>query len=221
MSEDDGSTPSDPPTDDAGADDGGVLDVSRRTMVVGAAGIGLGSVLGVGYTVLGDDEPGGTRTVEPEEPNDDGTATLAEFHYILENSGTEAARLDVTEFRYSPDADAVEISYRTRAGEVEDVPPQRQHVREVGQMARMYAEYVAQDGDEADVVHAHIENPHDPAEQPDGYLVRRDWVQKYNSGEWDGTKLLNTVFASGYTDEALENETADNGTSASPATTSE
>ncbi|NIB99368.1 hypothetical protein [Halobacterium sp. R2-5] len=221
MSEDDGVTPSSPPNSESGGDDTGPLDVSRRTMVVGAAGIGLGSVLGISYAVLGDSDPNQTRTVEPTEPNEDGTATLGEFHYILENSGAENARLDVTEFVYSPDAAAVEISYRSRTEEVEDVPPQRQHVREVGQMARMYAEYVAQDGDEADVVHAHIENPNEAAEQPDGYLVRREWVEKYNGGEWDGTELLNTVFASGYTDEALENETADNTTTASPTDTSE
>ncbi|GAA0274476.1 hypothetical protein [Halobacterium noricense] len=221
MSEDDGSTPSDPPESAPEGDDAGPLGISRRTMVVGAAGIGLGSVLGVSYAVLGGSNPDQTRTVEPAEPDDDGTATLGELHYILENSGAESGRLNVTEFVYFPDDSAVRVSYRTRAGEVEDVPPQRQHVREVGQMVRMYAEYVAQGGDEADVVHAHIENPSEPAEQPDGYLVRREWVEKYNSGEWDGNETLNTVFGSGYTDEALANETADNSTTPSPTTTSE
>lgn len=221
MSEDDGSTPSDPSESDPGGDDGGSLGISRRTIVVGAAGIGLGSVLGVSYALLGDSDSNQTRTIEPEQPDDDGTATLAELHYILENSGTENARLDVTEFVYFPDDATVKISYRSRTGEVEDVPPQRQHVREVGQMVRMYAEYVAQNGDKADVVHAHIVNPSEPAEQPDGYLVRREWVQKFNSGEWDGNKTLNTVLGSGYTDEALANETADNSTTASPTNTSE
>ncbi|WP_353633725.1 hypothetical protein ABSL23_10690 [Halobacterium sp. NMX12-1] len=221
MSEDDGSAPNDSPGSDGGDDS--TLGLSRRTIVVGAAGIGLGSVLGVGYAVLGGSNDGDqqTRTVEPEEPNEDGTASLAELHYILENSGAENARLDVTEFVYQRDEAAVRVSYRTRADEVEDVPPQRQHVREVGQMVRMYAEYVAQSGDEADVVHAHIENPSEPAEQPDGYLVRREWVEKYNSGEWDGNETLNTVFGSSYTDEALENESASNSTTADPTNTSE
>lgn len=221
MSEDDGSTSSDTPGSDSGGDDAGSLGISRRTMIVGAAGIGLGSILGVSYAVLGGSESDQTQTVEPEEPDEDGTATLGELHYILENSGTENARLDVTEFVYSSDDATVRVSYQTRADEVEDVPPQRQHVREVGQMVRMYAEYVAQDGDEADVIHAHIENPSEPAEQPDGYLVRREWVEKYNSGEWSGNETLNTVFGSSYTDEALANETADNATTASPTNTSE
>ncbi|MCG1002951.1 MULTISPECIES: hypothetical protein [Halobacterium] len=221
MSEDDDSTPSDPPESAPEGDDEGPLGISRRTVVVGAAGIGLGSVLGVGYAVLGGSNGNQSRAIEPEQPDEDGTASLGELHYILENSGTEGARLDVTEFVYYSDDDTVRISYRTRAGEVEDVPPQRQHVREVGQMVRMYAEYVAQGGDKADVIHAHIENPSEPAEQPDGYLVRREWVEKYNSGEWDGNKTLNTVFGSSYTDEALANETADNSTTAAPTNASE
>lgn len=218
MSEDDSAD-----TAPAGSGDGddSVLGVSRRTVVVGAAGIGLGSVLGVGYAVLGGSDEPQNRSIEPKQPNDDGKASLAELHYILENSGAENARLDVTEFVYQPDEDAVRVSYRTRADDVEDVPPQRQHIREVGQMVRMYAEYVSQGGEKADVVHAHIQNPSEPAEQPDGYLVRREWVEKYNSGEWDGNETLNTVFGSSYTDEALANETAGNSTTAEPTNTAE
>jgi len=219
MSEDDGAGSGEQTENDPQSDDSGLLGVSRRTVVVGAAGIGLGSVLGVGYAVLGDSTPG--RAVEPQEPDDDGEATLGELHYILENSGTENARLDVTEFRYYGDDETIEISYRTRADEVEDVPPQRQHVREVGQMVRMFATYVSQNGEKGDVISAHIENPSEPANQPDGYLVRREWVEKYNSGEWDGNETLNTVFGSSYTDEALENETAGSSTTAPPTNTSE
>lgn len=215
MSEDDGSAATDPTESGPGESDSGSLDISRRTMVVGAAGIGLGSVLGISYTVLGDSERGQTRTVEPQEPDDDGEATLGELHYILENSGAENGRLDVTEFRYYGDDETIKVSYRTRADEVEDVPPQRQHVREVGQATRMFAEYVAQNGGDGDVVHAHIENPSEPAEQPDGYLVRREWVEKFNSGEWDGNETLNTVLGSGYTDEALENASSGNSTTQS------
>jgi hypothetical protein len=224
MSERDGPTTSDSGESESEDDSVGNLGadgigVSRRTMVVGAAGIGLGSIFGVGYTVLGDSTPG--RSVEPTEPDDDDEATLSEFHYILENSGAENARLAVTEFRYYGSDDTVEISYRTRAPEVEDVPPQRQHVREVGQMTRMYAEYVAQNGDEADVVHAHIENPSEPANQPDGYLVRREWIEKFNSGEWSGNRTLNKVLGSGYTDEALENASTNNSTASMPTSASE
>lgn len=221
MSEDDGSTPSDPPDSDSVGDDSGRLNVSRRTLVAGAAGIGLGSVLGIGYAVLGGSDPEQTRSIEPEKPDDDGTATLGELHYILENSGAENARLDVTEFVYFPDDATVRVSYRSRTGEVEDVPPQRQHVREVGQMVRMYAEYVAQGGEKADVIHAHIVNPSEPANQPDGYLVRREWVEKYNSGKWDGNRTLNKVLGASYTDEAPANTTADNSTTTSPTNTSE
>jgi len=203
MSEDDGESSSDGPPTGSESDDSGSLGISRRSMVVGAAGIGLGTVLGVGYTVLGDSTP--DRSIEPAEPDDDGEASLGELHYILENSGPEHSQLDVTEFRYYGDDETIKVSYRTRADDVEDVPPQRQHVREVGQMTRMFSEYVAQNGEKGAVVHAHIENPSEPANQPDGYLVRREWAEKFNSGEWDANKTLNTVLGSGYTDEALEN----------------
>jgi hypothetical protein len=218
MSEDDSSAPSEPSNDGNRRDDS-TFSVSRRTLVVGAAGIGLGSVLGVGYTVLGDSTPG--QAIDPQEPNDDGTATLGELHYILENSGEENSRLDITEFRYYSDDETIELSYRTRAPEVEDVPPQRQHVREVGQMTRMFAEYVSQNGEKADIVHAHIENPSEPANQPDGYLVRREWIKKFNSNEWGGNRVINKVLGSSYTDEALENASSGNSETSSPTNTSE
>ena len=209
MSEDDGEAAGESPGGDAAGGDDGSFGISRRTAVVGAAGIGLGSVLGVGYTVLGATNDSEPQTIQPQEPNDDGEASLGELHYILENSGPEHAQLDVSEFLYFGGDDSIKVTYRTRAPDVEDVPPQRQHVREVGQMTNMFAEYVSQNGDDGRVVHGRIENPSEPANQPDGYLVRREWVEKFNSGEWDANRTLNKVLGSGYTDEALENASSD------------
>ncbi|MFW6003559.1 MAG: hypothetical protein ACOCPT_03970 [Halanaeroarchaeum sp.] len=202
MTEDDGPADEASPVGDPPADSGGGLPVSRRQLIAGIAGIGVGSVIGVGYALTGDSGAG--QEIEPVEPDDDGEATLAEFHYILEESGPEEGRLDVTRFRYLEEDDVIAIDYRTGADEVDDVPPQRQHVREVSQVIRMFSEYVAQNGDRGRMVHAHIENPSEPAEQPDGYLVRREWVQQYNDGDLSGSDTVNKVLASGYNDEALE-----------------
>ncbi|MFW5924224.1 MAG: hypothetical protein ACOCSP_01345 [archaeon] len=204
MSSDDGPTDAGPPPTDGNDDTTAASFLSRRLFLAGLGGIGVGTAIGVSYGFLGTDEEDG-RAIEPEEPNEDGEATLAEFHYILENSGEENARLDVTEFRYFPDDDVIYVTYRTRASDDGDDPPQRQHVREVGQMVRMFTEYVTQNGKEGSVVHAHIENPHGPSEQPDGYLVRREWVRQFADGELSGSDIVNQVLASAYTDEAIEN----------------
>ena len=209
MTEDDGSTESEPPSADGNDDESESSFLSRRMFLAGLGGIGVGTVLGVGYGFLGNTEDG--RAIEPTEPNEDGEATLAEFHYILENSGEESSRLDVTQFRYFPDDDVIYVTYQTAATTDGDVPPQRQHVREVGQMVRMFTEYVTQNGEKGAVVHAHIENPHEPSEQPDGYLVRREWVEQFDAGELSGSEIINQVLASAYTDEALENATASSG----------
>jgi len=88
-------------------------------------------------------------------------------------------------------------------------------------MTRMFAEYVSQNGEKADIVHAHIENPSEPANQPDGYLVRREWIKKFNSNEWGGNRVINKVLGSSYTDEALENASSGNSETSSPTNTSE
>jgi hypothetical protein len=183
---------------DSPQNDTGKVGVSRRTLLGGAAGIGIGSILGVGYAVLSDSTPG--RTIEPVEPNDDGEATVGELHYILENSGPEHSQLDVTQVRYFGDDNTIKVSYRTGVRTVEEVQPQRQHVREVGQIVRMYATYVSQNGEKGAIVQAHIENPSEAANQPDGYVVRREWVQKFNSDEWSANRTLNKVLGTGYQD---------------------
>jgi hypothetical protein len=216
MSENGDEGPDVPSNDDRSGDADTAFGVSRRKVVAGAAGISLGSVLGVGYAVLNSSSPG--RSVKAQEPNDDGEASLGELRYILENNGPEHSRLDISRFQYFSDDDNIEITYQTRAGSVDDVPPQRQHVREVGQMARMFAEYVSQNGEDGEVVHAHIENPSEPANQPDGYLVRRGWIKKFNSGKWSPNRTINKVLGSGYTDEALENASESNSTTSSPTT---
>ncbi|WP_259517253.1 hypothetical protein [Halanaeroarchaeum sp. HSR-CO] len=209
MTEDDGPVDGASQSADPSADSGGGLPVSRRTLIAGIAGIGVGTAVGVGYGLMGDSADG--REIAPTEPNDDGEATLAEFHYILEESGPEEGRLDVTRFRFFDEEDVIAVNYRTRAKEVEDVPPQRQHVREVGQMIRMFSEYVAQNGERGSVVHARIDNPSEAAKQPDGYLVQREWIRQYNAEEFSGAEIVNKVLASGYFDEALE-DAMDNGT---------
>lgn len=207
MTEDDGPTESEPPSADETGDESKSSFLSRRMFLAGIGGIGVGTVIGVGYGFLGNREDG--RAIEPTEPNEDGEATLAEFHYILENSGEASSRLDVTAFRYFSDDDVIYVSYQTAATTDGDVPPQRQHVQEVGQMVRMFTEYVTQNGKKGNVVHAHIENPNDPSEQPDGYLVRREWIQQFAAGDLSGSEIINQVLASAYTDEALENATDD------------
>ena len=210
MTENDDSTESESPSADENGDEYESSFLSRRMFLAGLGGIGVGTIIGVSYGFFANTEDG--RAIEPTEPNDDGEATLAEFHYILEHSGEESARLDVTSFRYFPDDDVIYVTYQTDATTDGDVPPQRQHVREVGQMVRMFTEYVTQNGEKGTVVHAHIENPHDPSEQPDGYLVRREWAEQFAAGDLSGSEIINQVLASAYTDEAVENaSTTDSG----------
>jgi hypothetical protein len=182
-------------TDGGGSgDDDDFLGVSRRTVVAAGAGIGLGAVLGGGYAVLGSSSPG--RSIEPTEPDDDGEASLAELHYILENSGPEDARLDVTEFRYHGDDgdDLIAVTYDSRAASSEDVA--EQHLREVEQAMFMYSEYVRQDGNNSEdeqgsVLVATISDP--APSQADGYEIHREWVRRYNSGQWSGSRTLSAI----------------------------
>lgn len=208
MTEDEDSMEADSPPPEAAGEPVDTSIFSRRKFLAGLGGIGVGTAIGVGYGYYSNSEAG--REIHPSEPDEDGEATLAELHYILVNSGEANARLDVTEFRYFPDNDVIYISYQTRASNDSDVPPQRQHVREVGQVVRMFTEYVTQSGEKGTIVHAHIKNPHEASEQPDGYLVRREWVQQFATGELTGSEIINQVLASAYTDEALENATENN-----------
>jgi len=205
------SSPSDE-TDGGGSDDD-FFGVSRRTLVAAGAGIGLGAVLGGGYAVLGSSSPG--RSIEPTEPDDDGEASLAELHYILENSGPEDARLDVTEFRYHGDDgdDLIAVTYDSRAASSENVT--EQHLREVEQVMFMFSEYVRQDGnnsgdeEQGSVLVATIADP--APSQADGYEIHREWVRRYNSGEWSGSRTLSAILGTerGEDDASTGNESAE------------
>lgn len=197
-------------------DDGGLVGVSRRKLLAAGAGIAVGVGGGIGYSVLTRSKPG--TAISPSEPNDDGEASLGELHYLLENQGDASVNLDVTDFRYFSDEDEIEVTYTTRAGSVEDVPPQRQHVREVGHLTRMYAIYVEQDGVEGEAkgkrVHAQINEVVERVEQPDGYYVKREWVEKFNNGEWSANRMINTVLgAAYYEDDGSGNTTEANNSS--------
>lgn len=197
-----GETDGDDSTDD-------YFGVSRRTVVAAGAGIGLGAVLGGGYAVLGSSSPG--RSIEPTEPDDDGEASLAELHYILENSGPEDARLDVTSFRYHGDDDLIAVTYDSRAASSEDVS--EQHLREVEQAMFMYSEYVRQDGtgsedEQGSVLVATIADP--APSQADGYEIHREWVRRYNGDQWSGSRTLSAILGTerGEDDGSTENESS-------------
>ena len=165
--------------------------------------MGVGSAIGVGYALLGNEVKG--RAIEPEEPNDDGEASLGEFHHILENAGAENGRLDVTEFRYFSEEDVIHVSYESQASEEGDNSFRRQHLREVGQVIAMFSEYVAQGGDQGKVVQTQIEQAGEITDLPDGYFVWREWVRKYEAGEWNDSRIINRVLESEYTDNVTTN----------------
>lgn len=185
---------------DSGAADeanGSVFDISRRHIVGGVAGIAVGGVVGTGYALLGDDGGGG-QSISATEPDDDGEASLAELHYILENSGPENARVNVTGFRYYEGDDVIEITYESSADSSDDVS--QQHLRELEQVMFMFAEYVRQDGNNGDeqgsVLRATISNP--APSQAEGYEIRREWVRKYNADEWSGSRTLSVIVETEY-----------------------
>lgn len=125
----------------------------------------------------------GPESVTPEEPNDDGTATLGEIRYLLaENDVEEYERLDVTEMRR--DGDVVRLTYASEATDVNEF------VDEVGTITRLYAVYVG-NGGTTDRIEVTVEPNYD--DQAEGFHVTSDWARSYDDGSMSGDEIVNRV----------------------------
>ena len=75
--------------------------LTRRHVVVGAAGAAVGGAGGV--AIFSDglfSDAGGTSSIEKQEPNDDGEASLGELHWLLEENPQTEYTVDVTQGTY-------------------------------------------------------------------------------------------------------------------------
>lgn len=119
--------------------------LTRRHVVVGAAGAAVGGAAGVAIFSDGlfSGSDGGT-TVEKEEPNDDGEATLGELRWLLEEDPRTEYTVDVTSFKYQ--GEVIDVRYESSAREQSGSDRWRWHLNELGHVIRSFATYVASDG---------------------------------------------------------------------------
>jgi len=119
--------------------------VTRRHVVVGAAGAVVGGAGGV--AIFSDglfSDSGGTSSIEKQEPNDDGEASLGELHWLLEENPQTEYTVDVTSFQY--EGDVIDVRYESRAKAQSGSDRWRWHLNELGHVIRSFATYVASDG---------------------------------------------------------------------------
>lgn len=127
----------------------------------------------------------GPTPVTPEEPNDDGTATLGEFYALLEDSGVERyERLDVTAMER--EGDVVRLSYASGATH------EAEFVDELGTIAALYGVYVGNGGTTDRLVVTVEPNFEGQAER---FRVETDWARRFDEGSLSGRELANEVLA--------------------------
>lgn len=125
----------------------------------------------------------GPQEITPEEPNDDGTATLGEITYLLEeNDVEEFERLDVTSM--TRDGDVVQLTYASNASHTGEF------VDELSTIAALYAIYVDNGGD-TDRIVVTVEPNFDG--QAERFHVTTEWARQYNDDALTGTELVNKI----------------------------
>jgi hypothetical protein len=119
--------------------------LTRRHVVVGAAGAAIGGVGGV--AIFSDGlfaDNGGARSVEIQEPDDDGEATLGELRWLLEEDPRTEYTIDVTSFKFQ--GEVIEVRYESNAKSQSGADRWRWHLNEMGRVIQSFAQYVAADG---------------------------------------------------------------------------
>ncbi|MFT4957238.1 MAG: hypothetical protein ACI9PP_000329 [Halobacteriales archaeon] len=119
--------------------------LTRRQVVVGGAGAALGGAAGV--AIFSDglfSNSDGTTTIEKEEPNDDGEASLGELYWLLEEHPQTEYSIDVTNFQY--EGDVIEVRYESKAIDQSGSDRWRWHLNELGHVIKSFGTYVAGDG---------------------------------------------------------------------------
>lgn len=156
------------------ADDGGFA-VTRRKAVVGGLGLFVGAGVGAGATLA----TSGPNEVRAQKPNSDGTGTLGELRWILE----EKHRLTVTSM--VKDGETVRVEYESAAS---SRPESR---REIGSVISAYGLIVANDGPTAKLS-ADIERGFET--QATSYHVQAKWVKRWRSGALSDASVAQRVF---------------------------
>lgn len=150
----------------------------KRRALLSAAGAGL---LG-GCSSL---PLSGPTEIEPEEPNDDGSASLGEVRYLLEsNDVDEYEQLSVSSM--VRDGDEIQVTYASDAAHAAEF------ANEIGTIAAVYGIYVDRGGD-TDRIVVDVETSYE--NQPEQFHVTTDWVRQYNAGNMSARELVNEVLS--------------------------
>lgn len=162
-------------TGDERADDDGGFSVSRRQALVGGVGLFVGAGVGATATFA----TSGSDQIRKRAPNNDGTGTLGELRWILE----EKHALAVTSM--VQDGDTVRVEYESGAAS------RGESRREIGAVISAYGLIVANDGP-TEKLSANIERAFE--EQATSYHVQAKWVKKWRSGDLSDAGVAQRVF---------------------------
>ncbi|WP_435358286.1 hypothetical protein [Haloarchaeobius sp. DFWS5] len=122
---------------------------------------------------------GGSEQVEPKEPDGDGSGTLGELRWILEQNH----EMEITSMTY--EEGLVDLSYSSTA------TSRAESRSEIGAVISVYGLIVSSDGP-SEKLRATIEDRFE--KQATSYFVQADWVKRWRAGDMSDSLIAQRVF---------------------------